>query len=154
MPELCDVEAFRRYFNRYAAGRRVEEVEVSDTTMLRNSTPQGLGRALKGRRLEKSGRHGKWLVVPARPSTVLLHFGMTGGLDWTSRPDGRHPHDRIVFQLEDGELRYRNMRKLRGWLTSVRGRKEARCPRCRGRVERRKVAGRTAYWCPRCQPDK
>ncbi|HET6777141.1 MAG TPA: zinc finger domain-containing protein, partial [Actinomycetota bacterium] len=32
-------------------------------------------------------------------------------------PDGRHRHDRVVFVLEQGELRYRNMRTLGGlWL--------------------------------------
>lgn len=28
-----------------------------------------------------------------------------------------------------------------------------RCPRCDGRVRALKVAGRTAYLCPRCQPE-
>jgi formamidopyrimidine-DNA glycosylase len=40
-----------------------------------------------------------------------------------------------------------------GWLTASRGHRDASCPRCRARVRRETVGGRTAYWCPRCQPD-
>jgi formamidopyrimidine-DNA glycosylase len=39
----------------------------------------------------------------------------------------------------------------RGWLKSQRGWRDPRCPRCGARVRRATVAGRTAYWCPRCQ---
>ena len=38
-----------------------------------------------------------------------------------------------------------------GWLKSQRGRRNARCPRCGAQVRRATVAGRRAYWCPRCQ---
>jgi formamidopyrimidine-DNA glycosylase len=55
------------------------------------------------------------LLVPVDAGPVLMaHFGMTGSLLWA--PDGgeRHRHDRVVFVLPDGELRYRDMRKLQG----------------------------------------
>lgn len=117
MPELPDVEGFRRYFNRCAAGRRVERVRVLDRTMLRNSSPQGIGRALKDHRFEKARRRGKWLLAPAGGPLVLMHFGMTGLLADVDRHEGLHRHDRLLFHLEDGVLAYRNMRKLGGvWL--------------------------------------
>jgi formamidopyrimidine-DNA glycosylase len=117
VPELADVEGFRRYFARYAAGRRVKAVDVHDRSIVRNATPRRLRRSLEGRRLGRPTRHGKWLLVPAGDLTVLFHFGMTGGLQWTSRGGAAHSHDRVVFRLEGGELRYRNMRKLGGiWL--------------------------------------
>lgn len=257
MPELSDVEGFRRHFARYAAGRRVESVAVPDPMLVRNATPQALGRALAGERFGDPERHGKWLIAPAGASRVLLHFGMTGLLVWTSGTDERHRHDRIVFELAGGELRYRNMRRLGGvwlarsegerqellgplgpdvlgigeeecaervrsrrggiksalmdqrvvaglgnlltdellwrarihprkpaarirtpalsrlhsemqkmlreanphgrvpgkpgWLTGVRGDRDARCPRCHSGLRRGTVAGRTTVWCPRCQ---
>lgn len=117
MPELPDVEGFRRYFNRFAAGKRVERVEVLDRTMLRDTSPQALGRALRGRRLERAGRHGKWLLAPAGGSVLLLHFGMTGLLHWWSDHAEPHRHDRVVLRLTGGSLSYRNMRKFGGlWL--------------------------------------
>jgi formamidopyrimidine-DNA glycosylase len=257
MPELPDVEGFRRYFGRHASGRTVERIEVLDRTIVRNATPQGLGRILKGNRVGRPRRYGKWLLAPVGDETLLFHFGMTGGLEWGAGSTGRDPHDRVVLRLEGGELRYRNMRKLggvwlsrdesdterilgrlgpdaldldrdglakvlegrrgalkptlmnqavvagignelsdeilwqarlnprrtvpslgsrgedalfrawrkvlrasvragriprrKGWLTAVRGRPDPRCPRCRGPIRTGRVAGRTAYWCPRCQ---
>ncbi len=55
MPELPDVEGWRRYAARYAQGRRVRAVRVRDDAVLRNTSPQGLGRALKGSRLGAPG---------------------------------------------------------------------------------------------------
>lgn len=258
MPELPDVEGFKRYFARYAAGRQVESISAPARAILRNTTPQAVGRALRGKRLERPERRGKWLLAPAGGPVLVLHFGMTGFLVWEGTGGGRHRHDRLVLHLRGGELRYRNMRMLGGawlasepdavekitghlgpdaaglsraeldaildagrgglkallmnqrriagignelsdeilwharlhprrdarsvdpaerrrlhhalsdviatsnrhgripvagrWIKSQRGLREPRCPRCRGQVKRAKVAGRTAYWCPRCQP--
>ena len=238
-----------------AVARRIEAVEVLDPVMLRNSSPQAVARALKGRCFDEPRRHGKWLLAPVGTATVLMHFGMTGLLDWARRGSARHPHDRLVFVCRGGELRYRNMRKFggvwlatgepeavtgplgpdaaglgnddlrvllggrrggvkaalmdqrliaglgnlmvdeilwrarvnpraevprlssrrldaiyqameqvvresiptgrvpgfEGWLTGVRDRREADCPRCGARLRKAQVAGRTTCWCPRCQ---
>ena len=257
MPELPDVEGFRRVLADNATGRHIEGVEVLDRAMLRNTTPRALGRALKGRRFEGPVRHGKWVVAPAGGPVVLMHFGMTGLLEWTAEGEERHRHDRIMFHCQGGELRYRNMRRFgavllardrgdaeallgslgpdaegvdkrefdallerrrggvkaalmdqtviaglgnllvdeilwrarihprrqvrsldrrrrdtlfaameetlraaiptarvppaEGWLTQVRDRRDAACPRCGARLRKTTVAGRTSCWCPRCQ---
>ncbi|MDQ3986778.1 MAG: Fpg/Nei family DNA glycosylase [Actinomycetota bacterium] len=256
MPELPDVEGFKRTFDRTAAGKRVRRVSA-DPTIMRNANPQALGRALSRRRFSNSDRHGKWLLCRTDGPILLLHFGMTGGLSWSDDDTDRHIHDRLILELDDGELRYRNMRKLGGvwlahddtevasilgplgpdalrlkrddladrlkvrrgriksalmnqrvlaglgnltvdeslwrahinperpvnsisddemkalhasiqqvlrdstrvgyvpgrrtWLTGAR-RKEATCPRCRSRLDRKTIAGRTTYFCPSCQP--
>jgi formamidopyrimidine-DNA glycosylase len=117
MPELPDVEGFRRYFARHAAGRRIASIAVHDRALVRNTPTQGLGRALTGRRFSTPQRHGKWLIAPAGDRELLVHFGMTGLLVWSARAAEPHPHDRIVFELEGGTLRYRNMRRFGGvWL--------------------------------------
>jgi formamidopyrimidine-DNA glycosylase len=112
VPELPDVEGFRREA-RKAAGRRIERVEVIDATLLRGGRPA----AVEGHRFGEPMRHGKWLIFPSGDAEVLMHFGMTGRLDWAPRRSERHRHDRIVFVCRGGELRYRNMRKFGGvWL--------------------------------------
>ncbi|HZD65355.1 MAG TPA: DNA-formamidopyrimidine glycosylase family protein [Acidimicrobiales bacterium] len=122
MPELPDVEGFRSLFAARAAGRRVVDVEVLDAGVVRNTTPASLRRSLRGRRFDQPERRGKWLVAPTgdggtAEATVLFHFGMTGLLSWADGAGDRHTHDRVVFVTEDGELRYRDQRKLRGlWL--------------------------------------
>lgn len=122
MPELPDVEGFRRVARR--AGRHpVTRVDVLDASVLRGVTATGLRKAVVRRALAKPRRHGKWLGVPTRaPSrrhrrdepVVTFHFGMTGSLHWCSHGEPRHRHDRLVFVTEHGELRFRDMRKLHG----------------------------------------
>ncbi|MBI4261494.1 MAG: Fpg/Nei family DNA glycosylase [Actinobacteria bacterium] len=118
MPELPDVEEYRRFFARHAAGRSVRRVVVPDATIVRNATPRALDRALRGRTFEEPDRHGKWLVAWTDGPALLLHFGMTGDLVWSAIEPERHRHDRVILELDGGdELRYRNMRKLGGaWL--------------------------------------
>lgn len=118
MPELPDVEAYRRFFRDHAAGRVVRRVVVPDATILRNTTPRTLDRALRGRTFEEPDRHGKWLLCWTDGPALLLHFGMTGDLIWSGDEPARHRHDRVILELEGGdEIRYRNMRKIGGmWL--------------------------------------
>jgi formamidopyrimidine-DNA glycosylase len=113
VPELPDVEGFRRVLSDHAVGRRIRRVDVLDEGVLRGVSINTLQRALHGRKFGPPWRHGKYLIVPIISSrkAVLLHFGMTGSLHWATT---RHRHDRIVFWFGDGELSYRDMRKLHG----------------------------------------
>lgn len=118
MPELPDVEHYRRTFARHAPGRSIRGVLVTDPGILRNAGPGELEGALRGRRFREPDRRGKWLIAPTEGPALLLHFGMTGDLLWGPDRAGRHPHDRVIVILDAGEIRYRNMRKFGGvWLT-------------------------------------
>ncbi len=121
MPELPDVEGFRRVAKQ-AAHRQVREVRVHDAQVLRGVGSEAFQRTLRRRYLAEPRRHGKWLLIgtagaanaPASPPVVLLHFGMTGNLQWCPHDAELHDHDRVVFDFAAGELRYRDMRKLTG----------------------------------------
>ena len=116
MPELPDVEHFRRFFLQHGTGKIVRGVEA-DPTIVRNTGPDALEEALRGRRFDEPNRHGKWLACPTDGPSLLLHFGMTGDLVWSRDEPDRHRWDRLILVFDDGELRYRNMRKLGGaWL--------------------------------------
>lgn len=118
MPELADVEGFRRTFERWAVGKPLLHVSVPIPEILRNTTPQGLGRALHERAFETTRRHGKWLIAATDGRTLVLHFGMTGELVWSGAGHGEpSPHDAVLLEMEDGTLRYRTQRKFGGlWL--------------------------------------
>lgn len=125
MPELPDVEGLRRLLAATAAGQRITRVTVPAPEVLRNASPQRLGRALSGRRLGQPQRHGKWLSVPAGRWLLVLHFGMDGGLCWVPEAElaasRRGRHDRLILGCARGELRYRSARKLGGaWLVGGR----------------------------------
>jgi formamidopyrimidine-DNA glycosylase len=114
MPELPDVDGFRRYLARHAEAQRIVRVDVLDRELVRNRRPRAFARALERQRFGTPRRHGKWLIAPVGEVEVLLHFGMTGLLHYAAEADGRHRHDRIVFVCEGGELRYNNMRRFGG----------------------------------------
>jgi formamidopyrimidine-DNA glycosylase len=117
VPELPDVEGFRRFLQRRASGQTVVRVDVLDFELVRNRAPRYLNSALVGHRFGSPRRHGKWLIAPVGEVEVLMHFGMTGALAWSSTESDRHMHDRVIFVCDGGELRYNNMRRFGGvWL--------------------------------------
>ncbi|KAA5830042.1 DNA-formamidopyrimidine glycosylase family protein [Saccharopolyspora hirsuta] len=121
MPELPDVEGFRRVAQR-AEGRQVRGVQVRDAQVLRGVGSAEFQEALRRRYFGEPWRCGKWLVIPtagapnAEPGApaVLAHFGMTGSFEWCGHGGEVHRHDRVVFDFAPGELRYHDMRKLTG----------------------------------------
>jgi formamidopyrimidine-DNA glycosylase len=114
MPELPDVERFRRILAEHGTGRRIEGIAVLDEGVLRDITAKRLDTSLAGRRFSVPERVGKWLIARTDGPNVLLHFGMTGQLTWADPGEQRDKYDRVVFELEHGELRYQDMRKLQG----------------------------------------
>lgn len=118
VPELPDVEAYRRVLASCARGRRIVRVEVHDTGVLRNVSASRLRRTLEGARFGEPERRGKWLLARTDGPTVLLHFGMTGALGCHALDEPPHAHERVTFTVTGGrQLRYRDQRKLKGlWL--------------------------------------
>lgn len=119
MPELPDVEGYRRALTQVLPGRRVEHVHVGDAGVLRNASARSFGRQLRGRTFTTPGRHGKWLLLPTDGPTLIVHSGMTGRPYYA--PAGAEPErfDRVRLDLDDGEFRYNDLRKLRGlWVVA------------------------------------
>lgn len=117
MPELPDVEGFRRELADKLPGRRIRHVNVNDTGILRNTTAQSLGRRLTGHRFGDPRRHGKWLILPTDGPTLLIHSGMTGHPYYAANGTDPERYERLAVSLDRGELRYTDLRKLRGvWL--------------------------------------
>ncbi|WP_314177954.1 Fpg/Nei family DNA glycosylase [Streptomyces winkii] len=118
MPELPDVEGFRKVLDSCARDRRIRRIEVYDAGVLHGVSAERLRRELEGRTFTEPERHGKWLFARTGGPTLMLHFGMTGQLLCCRPEDERHAHDRVVFTVGgDRQLRYRDQRKLKGlWL--------------------------------------
>ena len=87
MPELPEVESARRLAARVAVGRRIVSAWCAADPIVVEATPARVTAALRGRRVRAVRRHGKhlWLELDRRP-WLLMHFGMTGGLQIPKRP--------------------------------------------------------------------
>ncbi|WAJ47439.1 Fpg/Nei family DNA glycosylase [Mycobacterium sp. Aquia_216] len=117
MPELPDVEGFRRELANTLPRRRIQHVRVRDPGILRNTSAAALGRCLVGHRFRTPRRHGKWLILPTDGPTLLIHSGMTGHPYYANTDAEPEKYERLVVSLDKGELRYADLRKLRGvWL--------------------------------------
>ncbi len=98
MPELPDVETFKRYFDSTSLHQRINDVEVGNAYILKDISARELARRLKGRRFESTRRHGKHLFVRADGKLWLrLHFGMTGSLEYFKDDRQAPRHTRVLF---------------------------------------------------------
>ena len=98
MPELPDVEMFKRYLDATSLHQRIDDVDVRNAYILKNVTARELARGLKGRRFESTRRHGKHLFVRAdRKLWLRLHFGMTGSLEYFKDDRQAPRHTRVLF---------------------------------------------------------
>jgi formamidopyrimidine-DNA glycosylase len=76
------------------------------------------------------------------------------GIESLDEHERRRLYSRLHGVLREAVEGYDYIPRKRSWLSHVRGLPDARCPRCRSPLQRMTVAGRTTYFCPRCQgPD-
>jgi len=114
MPELPEVETFKRYLDSTSLHRRITGVEVRDAYVLRGVSSRELARRLNGRRFENSVRHGKHLFVRAGDDLWLrLHFGMTGSLEYLRNDEVPPKTARVIFRFADNcRLAFDDQRKF------------------------------------------
>jgi formamidopyrimidine-DNA glycosylase len=114
MPELPDVETFKRYFDATSLHRRIGHVDVCDAYILKGTSARLLARGLKGRRFKSTRRHGKHLFVRANSHLWLrLHFGMTGSLHYFKHEKQAPKHTRVLFVFANAYcLAFEDQRKF------------------------------------------
>ncbi|HUP85660.1 MAG TPA: DNA-formamidopyrimidine glycosylase family protein [Acidimicrobiales bacterium] len=130
MPELPEVEAYRRLADERALGRTIVAVGAPDAWYLKGGLDaDALAIALVGHRFEAARRIGKLLLldVDGDGPVLGLRFGMTGRLLvddndvvgellYTSKAD-RPEWDRFLVRFDDGGvLRMQDPRRLGGVL--------------------------------------
>jgi formamidopyrimidine-DNA glycosylase len=114
MPELPELETFKRYLDSTSLQQRIAGVEVRDAYVLKGGSARELARRLKGRRFESSRRHGKHLFVRANGDLWLrLHFGMTGSLVYFKHEENAPRHTRVLFVFVNAHcLAFEDQRKF------------------------------------------
>lgn len=101
MPELPEVEIYRRYFDGHALNQRIVGVQVRDVRILGETRQPALRRALTGRRFLGTRRHGKHLFAEVEGGTWLrIHFGMTGDLVYYHGDPSPSRHPRVIVDFE------------------------------------------------------
>src|SRR5437764_834454 len=128
MPELAEVEKYRRLAEEAALGREIVRVYAPDTWYLKGGlTARAVRAALKGRSFTAARRIGKQLLLDTsdRGPVLGLHAGMAGRLLvdgraaitdlWYASNKELKKWDRFaVFFVDSGDLRMRDSRRLGG----------------------------------------
>jgi formamidopyrimidine-DNA glycosylase len=114
MPELPDVEVFRRYLDSTALQKRIMNVELFSHRILEGVSGKRLKSALEGATLKDTARHGKYLFARLdKGQELVLHFGMTGFLKYYKNDDSGPDHERLRLRQENGySLAFDNQRLL------------------------------------------
>jgi formamidopyrimidine-DNA glycosylase len=113
VPELPEVERARFLIEKQALGRRITEVDDSDTWVCRPHSPGEIAAALTGAKLIEAHRQGKAIWVDTDGGPPLgLHLGMAGRIVVDDPvPGGRW--DRFSLRFDDGgSLALRDRRRL------------------------------------------
>jgi formamidopyrimidine-DNA glycosylase len=119
MPELPDVESFKRYVDSTALHQTIRSVTVRSRKILRSVSPQRLMRALQKRQFQSSRRYGKWLLIELdrQHGWLALHFGMTGFLTYCKHGPPESPHVRLLIEFAGGAHLAFDCRRLLGMVT-------------------------------------
>jgi formamidopyrimidine-DNA glycosylase len=103
VPELPELEIFKRCVDSTSLHQDIEIVDVKNGKILGDVSASGLKRGLEGRKFESTRRHGKHLFVELdRGPWLLLHFGMTGGLKYYRDADEEPAHARVLISFRNG----------------------------------------------------
>jgi formamidopyrimidine-DNA glycosylase len=102
MPELPEVEIYRRYFEATSLDQTIIRLDVEDHKLL--TTDYGtLTKSLIGSQFVGTRRIGKNLfIMTSRGHTLVMHFGMTGSLAYFRDDEDTPRFARIVFHFANG----------------------------------------------------
>ena len=114
MPELPEVETFKRYFDATSLHQRIGHVDVRDAYILKGISARELVRRLKGHQFKSTRRYGKHLFARVDDDLWLrLHFGMTGSLHYFKREEHAPKYARVFFVFANNHrLAFEDQRKF------------------------------------------
>lgn len=112
MPELPEITLFGKYLNETSVGKTIRKIEFPDASLLQ-APAENFKKALIGEKFKTAERLGKYLVISTTGnSSLVLHFGMTGNLEYYSNLDPPKYSKMILFFEDDYQLAFTCRRKL------------------------------------------
>jgi formamidopyrimidine-DNA glycosylase len=103
MPELPEVEFFKKYVDSTSLCKPIDAVEVRSNLILEDVTPDKLEKSLVGQEFLSCQRYGKYLFIDVnREFWLAMHFGMTGNLKYFKDAQDDPKHDRLLISFKNG----------------------------------------------------
>lgn len=112
MPELPDVEGYRKEAEK-STNSGIKDVEVDDSKFV-GLTKNDIDKKLKNKKFKSTVRRGKYLFLPTeKNAAVVMHFGMTGDLQYLKETDDNPRFTKCSFAFKNKhKLHYISKRKL------------------------------------------
>ena len=114
MPELPDVETFKRYIDATSLHKIIKDVSVKNEKILEDISKESFEQGLVQSRFLETYRHGKYLFLKTSSNRwVILHFGMTGFIRYFKEIKDQPAHTRLLITFKNGfYLAFDNQRLL------------------------------------------
>jgi formamidopyrimidine-DNA glycosylase len=125
MPELPEVETFRRYLlqggdgSPSILGKRIRKADLLWEGTIAFPTPDQFLSNIQGQFVTGIGRRGKNLLIKLSRETLIIHLRMSGELIVEEQTAETGKHYRLILNFDDNyRLAFNNVRKFgRVWLT-------------------------------------
>ena len=112
MPELPEVETTCRGIEPHLLAQTISSVKVRNR-QLRWPVPATLDKKLRGEKIEKVSRRGKYILLQTAQGTTLIHLGMSGSLRIVDASIPPEKHDHVDLIMTNGKcLRLRDPRRF------------------------------------------
>ncbi len=115
MPELPELEAFKKYIDIHCLGKTIAAITTSDKKVIKGVTFPTFQKSLVGHTFVQTQRRGKFLIITLDRSNQLLvmHFGLTGYLFYTKDEHEKVPYSTVEFIFKDHSvLHWNSIRKF------------------------------------------
>jgi formamidopyrimidine-DNA glycosylase len=113
MPELPEVESFRRYLADTSLRQNITSLEILDKKIIK--CPETvLEETVVNQQFIDTERIGKYLFIHlSNAQVMLMHFGMTGSLEYFHSSSPKPKFSRVIFNYQSGySLSYIDPRKF------------------------------------------
>jgi len=102
LPELPDVEVYRRYLNATSLHQEVLDLDIRTDQILEETSSRKLKSGLKNRSFDSTNRHGKYMFVELdNRDRLVLHFGMTGDLKYYKDPSKEPEYTKFLIGFKN-----------------------------------------------------
>lgn len=100
MPELPEVETFKRYLDKTSLNQIIKSVKVIDNRVLEIDESY-LKKSVINNKFKSSTRYGKYLLVSLGQKYLIMHFGMTGDLEYYNKKDDEPKFSKVIFHFNN-----------------------------------------------------
>ena len=102
MPELPEVEMFKRYIESTSLHQQIEQVTVKNKKILERISEKKLKTVLKDNSFTEMERIGKHLFIKLESgSWMVIHFGMTGKVSYIKHKNEQPDHTRLLIKFNN-----------------------------------------------------